>query len=724
MNTSNQLLFKLLDAIKARITKKSSDSKTGSFADVNAFIEFRSASKVPNGTSIEYDGFLTALHQLGVPHSESQARLAYGALVAMGDGDESSIQFGNFRALQEFASKRTNMQSTLNLASTRINSQSGRRKSKDRSNKVTTSLREGGEGGFLQMTGRSTSRRSRPPTPGRRVQAKKKSASQLQFQDKMTTKYSTLRAAFRAIDRDNDHVVDWSEVQRLLKNFNMDHNDPHLHQIFLDADQDGDGSIDYQEFQQHFGELLQPTTSGGHGSILQNRSGGNADLTAGDRLGHKLHGSGRGDGGDGRDDDLMTERQVTNFRSGVVSMNKVPREGNGGKKSTSKKKNQKNQKNQNQKNQKYISGGDDHLRRGPGSNASHHVFNDKMKERYKSLRHAFRWMDEDNDHRVSWEEMQRLLRNFNMDENDPTLRSLFLTADADDDGSIDFEEFQITFGELLNPSTAGGHGSAMQNQSGNGDDGGGRNAERRKPTSQRKISRGHPSSTKKLSRLTQGTGSPHKARNKSTGSHDMFHDKMRIKFGTIRQAFRWMDDDNDHVISWPEIQRLLRTFNMNENDSELHHLFNCADCDSSGHIDHQEFQKYFGETIQPSTNGGGGGIFGRGSSSGGSTAVATVPKLALQRVGSPYKHQRNSNGSGEAAGAGSVAGETATLNPLVVSKKLTRSQAHLARAQARALMMESLVQGPPSVYKTLQEKMFTALSNNNRYVLVIFVGVV
>ena len=327
-------------------------------------------------------------------------------------------------------------------------------------------------------------------------------------------------------------------------------------------------------------------------------------------------------------------------------------------------------------------------------------------------------MDEDNDHRVSWEEMQRLLRNFNMEENDPTLRSLFLTADADDDGSIDFEEFQITFGELLNPSTVGGHGSAMQNQSGDGDDGGGRNAERRKPTSQRKISRGHPSSTKKLSRLTQGTGSAHKARNKSTGSHDMFHDKMRTKFGTIRRAFRWMDDDNDHVISWPEIQRLLRTFNMNENDSELHHLFNCADCDSSGHIDHQEFQKYFGETIQPSTNGGGGGIFGGGSSSGGGTAVATVPKLALQRVGSPYKHQRNSNGSG------SVAGETATLNPLVVSKKLTRSKAHLARAQARALMMESLVQGPPSVYKTLQEKMFTALSNNNRYVLVIFVGVV
>ena len=48
-------------------------------------------------------------------------------------------------------------------------------------------------------------------------------------------KYRTLRAAFRAIDTDNDHAVDWSEVQRLLRNFNMDSNDKHLHQIFLDA---------------------------------------------------------------------------------------------------------------------------------------------------------------------------------------------------------------------------------------------------------------------------------------------------------------------------------------------------------------------------------------------------------------------------------------------------------------------------------------------------------
>ena len=94
-------------------------------------------------------------------------------------------------------------------------------------------------------------------------------------------------------------------------------------------------------------------------------------------------------------------------------------------------------------------------RRGPNANSSTNVFNDKMQSKYKSLHAAFRWMDEDNDHRVSWEEMQRLLLNFNMNINDQTLHCLFLTADADDDGSIDFQEFKATFGELLMPSTMG-----------------------------------------------------------------------------------------------------------------------------------------------------------------------------------------------------------------------------------------------------------------------------
>ena len=48
-------------------------------------------------------------------------------------------------------------------------------------------------------------------------------------------------------------------------------------------------------------------------------------------------------------------------------------------------------------------------------------------------------MDADGDHKVTWEEMQRLLTTFNIDVNSPTLRSLFLCADADGDEGIDYQ---------------------------------------------------------------------------------------------------------------------------------------------------------------------------------------------------------------------------------------------------------------------------------------------
>ena len=65
-----------------------------------------------------------------------------------------------------------------------------------------------------------------------------------------------------------------------------------------------------------------------------------------------------------------------------------------------------------------------------------------MKSKYSTLRKAFRWMDEDNDHQVSWEEVQRLLHNFNMDINDATLHALFHSADKDGSGQIDYDEFR------------------------------------------------------------------------------------------------------------------------------------------------------------------------------------------------------------------------------------------------------------------------------------------
>jgi Ca2+-binding EF-hand superfamily protein len=563
---ANQLLLDLLSKTLP------SDGSGSSFDDVNSFVIFRNVSNAKEGYPVDYDGFLTALQKLKVLYTDGQARLAYGILLSMaeegGDGDDDIITFHHWRTFVQWGSKRilkkTNL-NNINLASTRIEkinrtknkliNAMERRQAGKKSTAAAAAIaaeRNKISRNVLQLTGRSTSRirpssaavlrssrrssrRSLVPTP----KPIKKSASHQMFEEKMTTKYGTLRAAFRAIDTDNDHTVDWREVQRLLRNFNMNSEDESLHQLFLEADDDGDGAIDYQEFQKYFGELIQPSTTGGHGLTIQDRSGTQDKRGS---LTNSLH-------------------------AGIENKNKCrsrrDRGSNSGK----------------------INGL--HNRRNVAAQHSLNsidslkVLHEKLVSKYKSLHNAFRWMDEDNDHRVSWEEMQRLLVTFNLDKNDPTIHSLFKTADEDDNGSIDYQEFKNTFGELLLPSThssgnIGHHKQQLQRESFN----------------KRILKRSSSQSSQSSSlQLNKSTSKLQKATNKSNTSHDIFHSKMITKFGTIRKAFRWMDEDSDHRITWEEIQRLLRTFNMDSNDQYLKQLFLSADEDSSNHIDYQEFNR-------------------------------------------------------------------------------------------------------------------------------------
>ena len=87
-------------------------------------------------------------------------------------------------------------------------------------------------------------------------------------------------------------------------------------------------------------------------------------------------------------------------------------------------------------------------------------------------------------------------------------------------------------------------------------------------------------------------------------SQALLYEKMETKYKSLRKAFRAIDEDGDQRVSWPELQRLLVTFNMNPNDRALHQLFSAADIDNSGSIEYPEFQSHFGELLQPSTKGG------------------------------------------------------------------------------------------------------------------------
>ena len=420
--SADQILHSLLTSL----CSAPSDSET-SFDDINAFVVFRESSGCKSGAPVDYDGFMRSIQHYGIGHTKGNARIAFSTILSLDQEKENAITFNHFRAYyKQWGAKLSKMKkqmntTKLNLEATRATANITKleRKKNKLNNAVerraaqkateatprvalqmtgrSTSRHTGRPSSARLMTGRSTSRRTGRPSSARLSTRRSraptstpivKGKSHLLFEDKMTSKYGTLRAAFRAIDTDNDHTVDWSEVQRLLRNFNMDPNDPALQELFLTADDDGDGSIDYQEFQQFFGELLQPTTKGGHGHVLQTKSG---TIGKGGNLHNRLHGS-----HEDNEPNKLSSNQLKNQPNKQI---------------------------------------DDH----PIITNSLELFHDKMKTKYKSLHKAFRWMDADNDHRVSWDELQRLLGVFNINRDDPTIHSLFLTADADDDGSIDYQ---------------------------------------------------------------------------------------------------------------------------------------------------------------------------------------------------------------------------------------------------------------------------------------------
>ena len=200
-----------------------------------------------------------------------------------------------------------------------------------------------------------------------------------------------------------------------------------------------------------------------------------------------------------------------------------------------------------------------------------------------------------------------------------------------------------------------------------------------------------------------------KATTKHT-SHDIFHEKVVGKFGTtgtIRKAFRWMDEDNDHRISWEEVQRLLKTFNMNPDDKEMKQLFEAADEDKSNAIDYQEFNRCFGGYLQPSTQVGGSG--------GGSGVPIPVPKLILKPLNSSRITGRKSSRTAGRSTSRSTSRNTGRVTGRVTGRTSKRALKPLLKRSTIKLNKEALVQGPSSLFKTLQEKMFVAVSNNNNW---------
>ncbi|KAL4832085.1 hypothetical protein H8958_019493 [Nasalis larvatus] len=68
------------------------------------------------------------------------------------------------------------------------------------------------------------------------------------YHEKAQNQESELRAAFRIFDKEGKGYIDWNTLKYVLMNAGEPLNEVEAEQMMKEADKDGDGTIDYEEF--------------------------------------------------------------------------------------------------------------------------------------------------------------------------------------------------------------------------------------------------------------------------------------------------------------------------------------------------------------------------------------------------------------------------------------------------------------------------------------------
>uniref|UniRef100_A0A2K5Q4R2 Calmodulin like 6 n=1 Tax=Cebus imitator TaxID=2715852 RepID=A0A2K5Q4R2_CEBIM len=68
------------------------------------------------------------------------------------------------------------------------------------------------------------------------------------YHEKAQNQESELRAAFRVFDKEGKGYIDWNTLKYVLMNAGEPLNEVEAEQMMKEADKDGDGTIDYEEF--------------------------------------------------------------------------------------------------------------------------------------------------------------------------------------------------------------------------------------------------------------------------------------------------------------------------------------------------------------------------------------------------------------------------------------------------------------------------------------------
>lgn len=116
----------------------------------------------------------------------------------------------------------------------------------------------------------------------------------------------------------------------------------------------------------------------------------------------------------------------------------------------------------------------------------------------------------------------------------------------------------------------------------------------------------------------------------------------------------------------------------------------------------------FGEYMQPSTQGG-----GRSKIALDTVKSIPVPKLSLEQINSKQRTIKSSRRSSTRSSSRNTNIEVKKklLNP--VKPSINKRSFFVKKLPSSSSSKKLIVKGPPSIYKTLQEKMFNAVSSNN-----------
>merc|ERR1711937_452606 len=91
---------------------------------------------------------------------------------------------------------------------------------------------------------------------GKKSKALKADQLLKELAEKFEHNFKQLDSAFRAMDLDNSGKLDYNEFRRALERFNLKTTEDQFAILTKQYDEDGDGSLSYQEFQKHFAKHI------------------------------------------------------------------------------------------------------------------------------------------------------------------------------------------------------------------------------------------------------------------------------------------------------------------------------------------------------------------------------------------------------------------------------------------------------------------------------------